>query len=314
MINWKRREREAEAHMPEYVVRGKTYAGQEIDTVIEADSPRLVLITVLQTYNSRLRKPFELYIQSEATEEERNAPVPEKKWLRSWYMDDADILWVAAAIRANEYIEEEDLHAFEGYCKTLMSGILDRKWSDVPEYPRSDKEMDLIRDIVMEFLPKYNSRRSKKLRTFLWKKINSRVVRDWRRLKYIKADRKETAEPKAAILADFIRRNAPTKGGDEQLTEKEQKIQTALLIAQHRSKLTPTERRELFMGLLNVKLIDELKITPRQCTVLKLIYGEERKEEEVAKILKVKQPSINKVKKAAECAVFKSLKKKYGES
>lgn len=300
--------------MPEYVVRGKTYAGQDIDTVIEADSPRLVLITILQTYNSRLRKPFELYIQSEATEKERNAPVSEKKWLRSWYLADADILRVAAAIRVNENVEEEDLRAFERYCKTLMSGILDRKWTNVPEYPRSDKEMDLIRDIVMEFLPKYNSWRSKKLRTFLWKKINSRVVRDWRRLKYIKADRKDTAESKAAILADFIRRNALTKGFEEQLTEKEQKIQTALLIAPHRNKLTPTERRELFMGLLDAKLIDELKITPRQRTVLELIYGEEHKEEDVAKMLKVKQPSINKVKNAAERAAFKSLEKKYGGS
>jgi hypothetical protein len=303
--------------MPEYIVQGSTYAGHQVDTIIEANSQRDVLIAIIERYNSRLKKGFVLYTQSEASADELKTLVKRKKYLRNWSMEDEDVIRVAAAIRENDPVTELDRRALERYCKSLTDNILERLWNDVPDVPKTDKAWELFQDIVMEFLPKYEPYIHPPLRVFLWKKVNYRVVRDWRRKKYVNADRKDTSEAKVVILADHFRRIAPDIQIAEQLTDKERIIQSSIQVASHLDQLkkqSPTMRREFFEEVLRVGLLDEIKLTVRQRTVLRTIYGQRLKETAVAEELGIKQPTVNKVKNTAERAFFRSVKKKFGKS
>ncbi|WP_010503192.1 hypothetical protein [Paenibacillus elgii] len=85
--------------MPSFVVRGTTFAGHEIDTIIIAESPLEILIGILRKYNSRLKKPYEIYIQSQASEEQLKAAAPKKKFAHSWWLEDTEIILIGEAIR-----------------------------------------------------------------------------------------------------------------------------------------------------------------------------------------------------------------------
>ncbi|WP_010503190.1 sigma-70 family RNA polymerase sigma factor [Paenibacillus elgii] len=203
------------------------------------------------------------------------------------------------------------MRAFKRYCKTLTDGILERYWTDMTAFPKSDKELELFNQIVMEFLPKFNPARSRTLRAFLWRRVRDRVVRDWKREKYKNADR-ETAEPKAILLDEFARTLMPSVNVDDELTEREKVIKYGLIFAPHLSEMKPNVRREFFSRVIDAKLLRELQVTQRQREVLELLYDQDMKEVTVAELLGVKQPTINRIRKSAERALFKSLEKKFG--
>lgn len=182
----------------------------------------------------------------------------------------------------------------------------------MPHFPKTDKAGDLFQAIVMEFLPKYDQSRGKKrIRMFLWRKVHSRIIRDWKREKYINADKKEKAEPKASLLWEHMRRQERSAAGSESLTEREQLIQLTLQIAPHREKLTPSERRAFFGGVVNQGLHIELLRSAQQRRVLLLIYGKEMKEVDAAQELGIRQSSINRIKNTAERTYFETAQKNF---
>lgn len=300
--------------MPQYTIRGTTFDGQSVDTIIDAPSQEDALRVANRTYKSRLKKPFDILVVSQATTEQIQRPVVGVQGYRTISMREADVIRIGSSIKANIHVDQNELMAFRRYCDTLTNGILNRLWNDIFHVTKEDKAEELFENIVTEFIPAYIPMLGKgRIRTFLWKKVNYRVLRDWKRAKYVNADSKEKAEPKAALLWEFIRRMAPESTGNEELTEREKIIQLSLQIAPHREKLKPKERRELFGLVVGVGLHRELLSSEKQKKVFDLMYGQEMNEIEVAREIGVFQSTVNLVKKRAERTYFKAVVKNFSE-
>jgi DNA-directed RNA polymerase specialized sigma24 family protein len=300
-----------EETMPKFTIRGTTYNGQFVDEIIDGPSKDLALAVVYSIYMSKLKRPFDIFVASSATIALLQSPVVCGKGYRNFSMHEDEVIRIGAAIRENSVVEPIEIETFKRYCESLTNGILNRLWNDISHCTKNEKADELFENIVMEFLPKYNPAKGKgRIRTYLWKKLNSRVIRDWKRVKYVNADLKEKAQPKVALLWEYVRRISPEYSGNKELTEREKIIQLSLQVAEYRNHFKPSDRRELFGRVVSLGLHWEL-LRSEQRKVLELIYARDMNEKQAANELAVTQPSVNKVKNTAERAYFKAVQKKF---
>lgn len=296
--------------MPQHQIHGTTFTGITVEEGVRAVSVKAALRYIFIKYG-RLRKPYDVFVQSTLAQD---YDVPNADRLRPIdpLLADEDVLRIAALLKANEWVEEEELLRFRAYFRPMLRRAIRDLWRDVNVITKEDAEQELYEDIIREFMPKYKRKRGR-IRTFIRMKIEGRLKRNWKREKYINADKKSTAKSKHEIMEQYAYLHSlPIEQESNPEDDRMKLIEASKKVISDDYKLSLNERRVLFQWVVRSGLHYEFLRRPRQKNVLDLLYGStQMKEIDAAAALGVSQPTIHSTKIRAEQNYFNYIQRNF---
>lgn len=292
----------------EYHIRGTTSTEIDVSETVTAKSEKHALGLIQKKYGTKLKKPFDIYT---VTQLEEGAELPEEALRRAidQLLPDDDILRIAGAIRAKSQVDPDEYRLFRSVFKPMIRRLGQDLWTDVTIMTKEELEEELYAFIINEFLPRYTPGRG---RLFGYMKMNlrSRVIRKWRREKYVNAE-KPNAKAKYAILEDFARGVGAAAERVSRETERNKAILACKMIYTENPPMTIRERREFYTWIVRLGLHKELVRSEKQRQALEMIYGSDGlTEAEAAQQLGLTQATLHANKVRGEANVLKNAAKK----
>ncbi|MBB3111959.1 hypothetical protein FHS18_004027 [Paenibacillus phyllosphaerae] len=291
----------------DYHIRGTTFTGVQVNETSKAKSAKHALGLIQKKYG-KLKNPYDIYTVSKLAD---GGELPEEESLKGipQLLAVEDILRITNALRENGEVDSDEYRLFRNAFKPMITPLLQDYWNDVTILTKEELEEELYADIINEFLPKYNPERGR-LFGYLKMKLRSRIKRNWKREKYVNAE-KASAKAKYEILDEYARGISVSIELYSREQEKNEAMLACKRIYTEKPDMSLPQRRAFYSWIVRLGLHHDLLRSEQQIAALELIYGpDELTEGEAARRLSLSQATIHINKSRGEANILKNGAKK----
>lgn len=291
-----------------FQVRGTTViTNKQIQMAVDVESPEEALSTANRLHGWLRKKGLDIYVESvlEGPEDFPEAS-PLNRLVPS--RSDEEVIRIALEIRMNR-VSREDYEAFCHYFKPMIQSAVQFLWKGMTRVTPSDMESDLIHDIAMEFMPRFDSTKGK-MRPFIKLNILNRLIKLWHRETYVNGNK---AKPRADALREYARLHSYPEERLDQDQKRAFVIGLAHRLVRSDEKMKIKVKREFYRRVLELNLHQECLDSDEQKGALFHCYGVGLTEAKYAERIGVTQPTVHCNKARAEKGVLQYLVKNFAE-